>query len=95
MRWLIKRKASDLKKKIIKTVYDSPQSSTKGLALQVEKVLGFRLKNTNILQELLGKKTPAVSTICRKAITITENVSLPPEKRKLFSDNNENNAVLS
>ena len=51
-----------VERKIIKTVYDSPQSSTRALALQVEKDVFLMqpsemfLKNTNILQEWLGKK---------------------------------------
>ena len=57
-------------RKNIKTDYDSLQSSTRELALQVIKGLGLRishepsemfLKNTNILQEWL-EKTPTVST---------------------------------
>ena len=51
-----KKMTQRVERKIIKSVYDSPQSSTRGLALQVEKDLGFPmkpsemfLKNINIL----------------------------------------------
>ena len=38
--------------KIIKTVYNSPQSSTRGLVPELSEMF---MKNTNILQEWLGK----------------------------------------
>ena len=62
------------RKIFIKTVNDSPQSSIRGLAFQVDKYLGLRvshetirnvLENTNILQ-----KTPAISTKRRKEIIL-------------------------
>ena len=60
--------------KIIKTIYGSPQSSTRGLALQVEKDLRLRVSHETIRkpQEWLRKKekATAVSTKCRKEIPI-------------------------
>ena len=59
-----KKATQRVERKIIKTVYDSPQSRTRGLALQLEKDLRLRisletnrnvLENTNILQEWLVK----------------------------------------
>ena len=54
-----KKMTQRVERKIIKIVYYRPQSSTRGLALQVEKILRkpleMFLKNTNILQERLGK----------------------------------------
>ena len=56
----LKKMIQRVKRKIIKTVYDSLQSSTRGLVCQVEKDLVFimkpsemLLKNTNTLQERL------------------------------------------
>ena len=37
-----------VERKIIKTIYDSPQFSTRGLVLQVEKVLGLRVSHETI-----------------------------------------------
>ena len=56
----LKKFTQRVKRKIIRTVYDSPQSSTRRLVLQVEKHFGLRacheiIINTNILQESLGK----------------------------------------
>ena len=63
-----------VERKIIKTVVDGLQSSTRGLALQVEKDLGLRASHETI-RNILGKhkyssKMTAVSTKCRKEITI-------------------------
>ena len=43
-----KKVTQRVERKIIKTVYDSPQSSTRGLALQVEKDLGLRVSHETI-----------------------------------------------
>ena len=82
----------------IKTVYDSPQSSTKGLVLQVEKDLGLRVsnetirnvfeKNTNILQEARKKLLMSGQKVEKRLRFTTEHVSLPPEywDDVIFSD---------
>ena len=43
-----KKVMQQVERKIIKTVYDSPQSSTSGLALRVEKGLGLRVFHETI-----------------------------------------------
>ena len=58
-----------VERKIIKTVYDSPQSSTIGLALQVEKALGLRVSHAttrNVLEKhkyssRVARKKPMLS----------------------------------
>ena len=45
-----KKVALRVERKITRTVYDSPQSSTRGLAIQVEKVSGLRETIRNVLQ---------------------------------------------
>ena len=59
-------------RKIIKTVYDSPQSSTRGLALQVEKDLGLRVCHETIRNVLEKHKysSKVANTKCRKKIAI-------------------------
>ena len=68
-----------MERQIIKTVYDSPQSSTSGLVLQVEKDLQLRASHEtirNLLEKhkysskVARKKIPAVSTKLGKEITI-------------------------
>ena len=78
-----------VERKIIKTVYDSPQYSTRGLSLQMEKDLGLRVSHEtiiNVLQKqklssrMARKKAPAVNTKCKKRLQFsTEHISLPPE----------------
>ena len=74
---MIYRKAKKVtqrfERKIIETVYDSPQSSSSSkkrpnIMLPMKSSEMF-LKNTTNLQEWLGNN-PAVSTKCRKEITI-------------------------
>ena len=48
-------------RKIIKTVYDSQQSSTRGLALQVEKDLGLRVSHETIRKVLENHKYSSAS----------------------------------
>ena len=77
-----KKVTQQIERKIIKTVYDSQQSRTKGFALQVEKE--FQVKPKEIFL-----KTPGVSTKCKKDIQFaTEHISLPPEywDNVIFSD---------
>ena len=76
-------------RKIIKTVYDSPQYRTRGLALQVEKDLGLSVSHETIRNVL--EKHKYSSKVARKKSLLsaqnvekrlrfaTENVSLPPE----------------
>ena len=45
-----------VERKIMKTVYDNPQSSTRGLALQVEKDLGLRVSHETIRKVLENHK---------------------------------------
>ena len=85
-----KKLTQQVERRIIKTVYDSPQSSATGLALQKEK--GF-LKNTNIVQEC-----PTVSTKCRKKLTICNRIRFTCSRVLAlcyFLRWDENNAVLS
>ena len=49
-----KKVTQRVERKIIKTVYDSQQSSTRGLALQVEKDLGLRVSH-EIIRNVLEK----------------------------------------
>ena len=72
-----KKVTQRVERKIIKTVYDSAQSSTRGLALQVEKDLALNVSHETIRNVLEKHKysssvarTPAVSTKCRKEIMI-------------------------
>ena len=68
-----------IERNIIKTVCGSPQSSTRELALQVEKYLVVRVSHEtirNVLEKhkyssrVTRKKTYSVSTRCKKDITI-------------------------
>ena len=87
-----------VERKIIKTVYDSPQSSTRGLALQVEKDLGLRVSHETIRNVLekhkyssrVARKKPLLSAqnVEKRLRFATEHVSLPPEywDDVIFSD---------
>ena len=75
--------------KIIKTVYVSPQSSTRGLAFQVEKDLGLCVSHETIrnvhakhkFSSRVARKKPLLSTqnVEKRLRFAIELVSLPPE----------------
>ena len=74
---------------MIKTVYDSPQSRTRGLSLQVEKDLLLRVSHETIRNVLekhkysskVTRKKPLLSAqnVEKSLRFSTEHVSLPPE----------------
>ena len=80
-----------VKRKIIKIIknYDSPQSSTRGLALQVEKDLELRVSHETIRNVIekhkyslrMARKKPLLSpqNVEKRLRLATEHVSLPPE----------------
>ena len=78
-----------VERKTIKTVYDSPQSSTRGLALQVKKDLGLRVCHETIRNVLekhkyssrVARKKPLLSAqnVENRFRFATEHVSLSPE----------------
>ena len=84
--------------KIIRTVYDTPQSSTRGLALQVKKYLGLRVSHETIRNVLekhkyssrVSRKNPLLlaQNVESKLGFATEHVSLSPEywDNVIFSD---------
>ena len=93
-----KKVTQQVKRKIIKTVYDSPQSSMRGLAIQVEKDLGLHVSHETIrsvLQKLkyssrVARKKPLLSAqnVKKRLRFATEYVLLPPEywHDVIFSD---------
>ena len=88
-----KKVTQRVERKIMKTVYDSLQSSTRGLAIQQEKDLGLRVSHEairNVIEKhKYSSKTPAVCTKYRKELRFaTEHVSNPPEywNDVIFSD---------
>ena len=64
----VKKVMQRVERNIIKTVYDSPQSSTRGLALQVEKNLGLRVSHETIRNVL--EKHKYSSKVAKQEITI-------------------------
>ena len=78
-----------VERKIIKTFYDSPQSSMRGLALQVEKYLGLRVSHETIrnvfekhkYSSRVARKIPLLSAqnVEKSFRFATEHVLLPPE----------------
>ena len=76
-----------VERKIIRTVYDSPQSSTRGLALQVEKDLAASHENIrNVLEkhkysQRVARKIPLMleQNVEKRLRFATEYVSFPPE----------------
>ena len=91
-----KKVTQRVESKIIKTVYDSPQSSTRALALQVEKGLRVSYENIrNVLEKhkystRVARKKPLLSAqyVEKRLRFATEHVSLPPEywDDVIFSD---------
>lgn len=83
-----KKVTQRVERKIIRTVYDNPQSSTRKLALQVEKDFQLRVSHTTIRNVLLkhkyssrvARKKPLLSAqnIEKRLRFATEQVSLPP-----------------
>ena len=77
-----------VQRKIIKTLYDSPQSSTRGLAFQVEKDLGLRVSHETIRNVLekhkyssrVARKIPLLSAqnVEKRLRFATEHISLLP-----------------
>lgn len=78
-----------IERKIIRTVYVNPQSSTRRLAFQAEKDFGLRVSHAtikNVLQKdkyssRVARKKPLLSApnIEKRFRFATEHVSLPPE----------------
>ena len=60
-----KKVTQRVERKIIKTVYDSQQSSTRGSDLQVEKDLGLRVYH-EIIRNVLEKPTHTLPTRLRQ-----------------------------
>ena len=78
--------AQRVERKIIKIVYDSPQSNTRGLAIQVEKDLVLRVSYETIRNVLekhkhssrVARKKPLLSAQNVEKRFANEHVSLPP-----------------
>ena len=62
-----------VERKSLKTVYDSPQSSTRGLALQVEKDLELRVCHETI-RNVLKKHKHSARVARKKALLLAQNV---------------------
>ena len=85
---LPKKVTQRVERKFIRTVYDNPQSSSRGLALQVEKDLGLRVSHETIRNVLekhkyssrVARKKPLLSVQnAEKSLRFaTEHLSLPP-----------------
>ena len=87
-----------VERKIIKTVFDSPRYSTRGLALQVVKDLGLRVSHETIRSVLqkhkysskVARKTPLLSAqnVKKRLRFATKHVSLRAEywDDVIFSD---------
>ena len=91
-----------VERKISKSVYDSPQASTRGLALQVEKYLGLHVSHEairNVLEKhksssRVARKKPLLSAQNVEKIFATEHVSLPPEYWDDFIFSDETKLML-
>lgn len=93
-----KKVTQRVERKIIRTVYDNPQSSTRGLALQMEKDFGLRVSHEtirNVLQKhkyssRVARKKPLLSAqnVEKRLRFATEYISLPLEywDDVIFSD---------
>ena len=68
-----KKLTQRVKRNIINTVYDSPQSSTRELALQVEKDLGSCVSHETI-RNLLERHTNSSRVARKKSLLSVQNV---------------------
>ena len=75
-----KKLTQPVERKTIKTVYDSPQSITRGLALQVENDLGLRVSHQTI-RNVLEKHKYSSRAARKKPLLLAQNV----EKRLRFA----------
>ena len=93
-----KKVTQRVKRKIVKTFCDSQHSSTRALALQVEKIFGLSVSHetiTNVLEKQkyssrVARKRPLLpaQNVEKRLRFVTEHVSLPAENwdNVIFSD---------